>query len=292
MAAAKADCGTEGDCQADETLLQVEMIPADATFCPSFFMAKDVAYASTSVKQAEEIFVLYCRNREFTYEHCAKVAGDIFGLPSDDADTRSFTSGMCEELIRLADPMPRKPSNALIARQNDEASDSQSSLEDSLVRKGPGTPWAPPGRRRSPPPPQRRRSPPQRRRSAPRRRRSACACDGCRHPMTCYNGGETYCRAGSEYSCNGHIENRYSFNHLTSGECELAVETFAGQCEEFFSSRECIPSDVTYGGTLCDEDLRHGCWYCGNHNQFFFNNCGQSRTATEDLQPICKCIPI
>lgn len=162
-------CDAVGSCQEGESLLQAlskgevqsnapSADPFAGTFCPEFFQAEDVQYASMGVQQAEELFVKYCLNLGVRPEHCEEHAEAVFRPEGEGG--QELTNAMCTDLLALAaratETMPES-ANALLARKANRGREDESRIDGALSfkprrrRRSPTVaPVAPTPRRRAP----------------------------------------------------------------------------------------------------------------------------------------------
>lgn len=141
-------CDAVGNCREEESLLQAMSkgevqagdTPTDSiakTFCPDFFEAKDISYASLGVQQAEEVSAKYCLSAGISREYCEEVAEAVF-RPGGEG-RQELTNDICIDLLahsaRDMDMVPESPA-ALLARQSSSGRDDGSHVDGSSVSKG------------------------------------------------------------------------------------------------------------------------------------------------------------
>lgn len=150
-------CDAAGACREEESLLQTlskgeaktEAPPRDSlasTFCPEFFQAEDVQYASMGVRQAEEIVLKYCLEMGIALEECEEGAGAVFRHEGEDV--QDLTADLCTDLVALSaratEMKPEFPA-ALLARQTGSGRGDDSGMDAAMAQgKSPPTPSPPP----------------------------------------------------------------------------------------------------------------------------------------------------
>lgn len=139
-------CDAVAACRDEESLLQAmskgevqtDGNPTDllsGTFCPDFFEAEDVQYASVGVQQVEKIFMKYCEDLGIAHEYCDQNAEAVFR--PGGAGVQELTNDMCTDLLALRMKVMSESPTALLARQSSSGRDDESSVDDAFWFKGP-----------------------------------------------------------------------------------------------------------------------------------------------------------
>lgn len=137
-------CDAVAACRDEESLLQAmskgevqtDGNPTDllsGTFCPDFFEAEDVQYASVGVQQVEKIFMKYCEDLGIAHEYCDQNAEAVFR--PGGAGVQELTNDMCTDLLALRMKVMSESPTALLARQSSSGRDDESSVDDVFMRK-------------------------------------------------------------------------------------------------------------------------------------------------------------